>query len=758
VRRALEALLAAAQLERNERIRAALGEDAAQVEASLFAVLLKVALAFTLAETGRIPQRAGTSTLAAWLGAAEDWSRRAGAGSALLFGDQRSALEDPAVIEQWLGGARLDAVSRALAGGAPGAVYEGLLALRLRRLEGASLPLGPTAACVSAATVLKEPPAVRSKWLQRELGLPKSTVQRLASALSRARTEHEMLEALAPLAVRGKQPLAAGALVIDASVHRRRSGSHYTPDALAAKVVARTLGPLVDGASSERLRSLRVCDPAMGSGAFLEQAAKLLSAALASAWHRERSGEVDGEGSIERLALGVVITECLFGVDKDAVAADLARACLAGLAAADGGAPPDLSAHLRTGDGLVGRVHVSDAPPLFPTTGLAGFDWASEFPGVFSERSAGFDACIGNPPWVAYAGRAAQPLDPALADYYGAHNPAFRGYRTLHGLFVRRAAELLRAGGRLGLVLPTSVADLAGYAPTREAHDALCDVDPDLLDFGDGAFSGVFQPCMALTSTRRQRAKDGRTSQPGAIWPLGRSDLDRGAARLLERLDELPKLPGQLFGERGLQTTGDDLSHLRKLALPAAPFVVPIREGGDVGEFRTGVPRTFLDPAGLRARFRDAAEWQAVSVLIRQTARYPIASLSDGVAFRNSILAGFAGDPWTAPALMAYLNSSVVRWFHYTRHRDARQGMPQLKIGHLRALPDIADARARQELDALGKTLGARNSGITVAERRTLDGAVEDAHRLTEAERGIVARWALANPPPVPRKAGGNLV
>jgi hypothetical protein len=257
---------------------------------------------------------------------------------------------------------------------------------------------------------------------------------------------------------------------------------------------------------------------------------------------------------------------------------------------------------------------------------------------------------------------------------------------------------------------------------------------------------------MALTSTRRQSASEGRAAIRGAIWPLGRSDLDATAARLLERLDGLPKLPAELFGERGFQSTGDDLSHLRKLDAPSEPFVVPIHEGGDIGEFRTGAPRTFLDPTGLRGRFRDAAEWRAVSVLIRQTARYPIASLSDGAAFRNSILAGFANDVWSAPAITAYLNSSVVRWYHYTRHRDARQGMPQLKIGHLRALPDIDDARARNELAAMGTALCKRNTGLADSERRALDDTVESALGLTEAEQEIVSKWARENPPPVRRK------
>ncbi len=594
--------------------------------------------------------------------------RRAGLGSLALTESPPPLLSDPAELSRWLAdsdvdvllGALVDEASGALAPESLGAIYEELLQLGIRRLDAGSICVRPSEVWVSARAVLSERPETRSKWLQRAASLPKSAVQQLAASLAAATTHDAVLAALAPLRASGTELGAAGQLVVDASVARRRSGSHYTRVELSRAVVARTLLPLVEGAASATIRSLRVCDPAMGSGAFLEQAARFLSEHLLAAWRLEGALEAAlPTADAAQEALRIVIADCLYGVDKDPVAADLARACLASLGSSPEGEPPNLSSHLRTGDALVGRARPREAARLFEER---GFHWHLEFPDVLDGSGSGFHACIGNPPWVAYVGRATQPLDPALARYYEAENPAFHGYRTLHGLFVRRAAELLRPGGRLGLVLPTSVADLAGYAPTRGAHDELCDVDPALIDFGDGAFEGVFQPCMGLTSTRRPHIG----SCKGAEWPLARSDLDAVAQRLLDRLEALPKLSSDLFGERGFQTTGNDHSHLRRLAEPEGPFVVPIREGTDVGEFALRAPRTFLDPRGLRGRFRPAADWQRVPVLIRQTARYPIAALSDGAAFRNSILAGFTTDDWPAPALVAYLNSNAIRWYHYS--------------------------------------------------------------------------------------------
>ncbi len=626
-----------------------------------------------------------------------------------------------------------------------GSIYEALLEVHVRKLDAPSVCFRTTRSWCSARDVLAQAPGDRASFVARVAELSRRDVTRVATPLARAKTEETALEVLRPFALRALG--VPGEVVVEPSLARRRSGSHYTPRPLSRLVLERTLAPLFDtSANSAAIAALRVCDPAMGSGAFLVEAATLLAERLEAAWNAE--GVLAANGT----ALRTVVERCLFGVDVDPVAVDLARIALARLTTSDGEPPPDLSSHLKCGDALLGDVpgeyRVAEQRELVPST-LARFHWPVEFADVFGSDRPGFDACVGNPPWVAYVGRAAQPLAPELARYYEQVNPAFHGYRTLHGLFVRRAAELVRAGGRIGLVLPTSVADLDGYGPTRSAHDALADADRALYDFGDGAFRGVFQPSMALTSTRRSNSVPQKNK--GAPWALARTDLDDLAASLLARLDAFPKLDESLFGERGFQSTASDASRLCRLAAARAPFVVPIREGVDIAEFRARAPRTFLDPTNLAGKWRPDAEWKTVRVLVRQTARYPIAALADGTAFRNSVLAGFSTAKWTPHALVAYLNSSVARWYHYVRHRDARQGMPQLKIGHLRALPDLADEATRAALDALGARVAVRNTGIVPDERSELDRIVFEGLDFAPGERDLVSRWMKENPPPKPR-------
>lgn len=99
----------------------------------------------------------------------------------------------------------------------------------------------------------------------------------------------------------------------------------------------------------------------------------------------------------------------------------------------------------------------------------------------------GFDAIVGNPPWVSYAGKAAQPIADRRRAWYDAFYASFAGYKNLQGLFLERIASVGHTDARLGVVLPSSMAELKGYAPTRAAFDRAVVSDPSLPDLGEAA-------------------------------------------------------------------------------------------------------------------------------------------------------------------------------------------------------------------------------------------------------------------------------
>ncbi len=538
---------------------------------------------------------------------------------------------------------------------------------------------------------------------------------------------------------------------------RKATGAHYTPRAVTEPVVRRTLEPLVyigpaEGLpqarwtlrTSAEILALRVCDLAMGTGAFLLQACRYLSARLLEAWTLESRAGTDQRPAH---ALRLVARRCLYGVDKNPVAVDIARRSLWLLAGDDTDALDFVHPALRCGDALLGHAPRDDAPWTAPPADAGPcFHWAAEFSEVFTAGAGkGFSAVVGNPPWVSYAGRAGHPIDPGLRRYYARHYASFGGYPNLQGLFVERALTLLSPGGRLGVVLPSSMAELQGYRPARATHDRLAVCDQELPDFGDDGFREVFQPAMALLSTMRAHPTP---DAPGTAWPVRRRDLDAEALGILARM-EGPPLPPTLFGERGLRTVPADREHLRDVEDTTHGF--PLRTGSDIQAFQLGRPSIYADPTWYGPRLTEATRWADVTVLIRQTARVPIAVTTDGAAFRNSILAGFSDPNFPAGFLVAYLTSTPIRWWHYVRLRDARMGIPQVKIGHLRGIPAPRNTSTIAILAALGTTWSARNSGITVPEQSHLDQTVADDLALSHGDLARMHRDA-AGWIPVSRK------
>jgi len=200
--------------------------------------------------------------------------------------------------------------------------------------------------------------------------------------------------------------IPAGSVYVTAGADRRSSGTHYTPRLLTEPIVEHTLAPLVYTGPAEgwpkekwRLRTpadlleLKVCDKAMGSGAFLVQACRYLSERLVEAWEEVISEGVRSDkvslqarspthhaithhsplitpegnptddlsqsipaGADDRLILArrLVAERCLYGVDKNPLAVEMAKLSL-WLATLAKGRPFDFLDHaLKCGDSLVG--------------------------------------------------------------------------------------------------------------------------------------------------------------------------------------------------------------------------------------------------------------------------------------------------------------------------------------------------------------------------------------------------------------------
>ncbi len=323
------------------------------------------------------------------------------------FGARTAAAQDDLPRRVWFGTirlayqllSRLRADASGLRTGIPAHASPGWIGARnqaalLDRLR--ELPL--------AGLAVEDLGRVYEALLDREPGLavePMARLRRgkLEAVLPAAQADPYRIQPQAsrrsPRRVAWVEDIAPGRFYLRSIAGRKTSGSYYTPPDLVRFLVRETLGPQVEAVSpaadprpGELLR-LTVLDPAMGSGHFLIEACRFLGACLFDAcracagrslWGRVPAeigphlrGAEDGATAASAACRRLVAAQCLYGVDQDALAVEVARICL-WLEVADAGLCWEaLGRHLVHGDSLTGPA-LDDLPGLanpLPDGGLA---------------------------------------------------------------------------------------------------------------------------------------------------------------------------------------------------------------------------------------------------------------------------------------------------------------------------------------------------------------------------------------------------
>ena len=290
-----------------------------------------------------------------------------------------------------------------------GHVYEGLLDHSVRKVDTTMLGLVGKAgqepeielAELEAQHVLGRESLIA--WLKAETGKTPKQLERLLDGepsdadvqLLKVAVEHDgaLFDRILPYVglLRGDLRdvpivLLGGSIVVTQTSTRRDGGIEYTTRALADEVAQHALERLVyspgpqdtDDASSWRLRSsseiaaLKVCDPAVGSGSILVAAGRFLADRLVEAWQAEGAEQASGDPDEVRVAARRVVADrCLYGVDRDPLAVEMAKLSL-WLTTMSKDRPFTFLDHaIRAGDALLGVTEIDQVRwmHLDPTAG-----------------------------------------------------------------------------------------------------------------------------------------------------------------------------------------------------------------------------------------------------------------------------------------------------------------------------------------------------------------------------------------------------
>ena len=269
-----------------------------------------------------------------------------------------------------------------------GSVYEAMMGYEVERASGRSIAVRPKHVVVDVDALLAMDGAQRVKWLRDQADSDLTGTP--ATALKTAATPEDIVAALgrrvSPRSLDDTATprlMAPGTLYLQPGEERRRTGSHYTPRELTEPIVRTTLRPVLealgDRPTPEQILNLKVCDPAMGSGAFLVECCRQLAERVVAAWEVHGTmPEMPPDEEPLLHARRLVAQRCLYGVDKNPFAVSLAKLSLWLVTLARDHAFTFIDHALKHGDSLVGLTRKQIAAFHWKTKASDQIDWIAE--------------------------------------------------------------------------------------------------------------------------------------------------------------------------------------------------------------------------------------------------------------------------------------------------------------------------------------------------------------------------------------------
>ena len=532
-----------------------------------------------------------------------------------------------------------------------------------------------------------------------------------------------------------------GAAVDRTATKRKKEGIFYTPGYITKYLVDQTLGAyLVD--HPDRLETVRILDPACGSGAFLNQAHTFMKNAYAT-----RRAEIEARDS-PRLrrdfaadwvyANDSALLRHLYGVDLSTESIEITKLSL-WLKTAKATEPlQNLDANIRVGNSLI------DDPAV---AGRHAFTWDEEFGDIMA--AGGFDVIIGNPPWVfARSGRLRQEEK----DYYYRNYEIANYQLNTYALFIEQSYRMLRPGGKLGFIVPNTWLTIISFEPLRRF---LLEQTADLqiINVYGRVFDEAHVDCCLLLFTKGSPTEvttgEMHDLRVEKFAPLAPEDLTSAGTAiinisLVKRRDALDIIrtinaashpltryatvkTGFVAYEVGkgkpAQTKEMKDARVYHSAKREGEGWFTYLDGRDVRRYGLGWSRQFVKYGDNLAAPRDKALYQTERILVRQIPSRPPCAINAAYTDtdmllndRNSnIVLNFTIRP---QAILGILNSRVTSyWFAYTFDKFQRDTFPQFKLAELEQFPIPVNITDHEEeltsyVDALTDSGNARAEAL----------------------------------------------
>lgn len=209
------------------------------------------------------------------------------------------------------------------------------------------------------------------------------------------------------------------------SKKRKDHGIYYTPEFIVDYIIKNTLVPVLDKCQTvEQLMSVKILDPACGSGSFLIKA-------VHAVWQRYYEMGDRVSPTMRKIQ---ILLQNIYGVDLDQQAVEIARLNLLIDAIEEKIMLPSLAKNIKHGNSLL-----SEGADF-------SFNWKEEFPEVF--KQGGFDVIIGNPPYLKELDNK-ELFQEIRGSSFGKY---YQGKMDFWYFFLHRSIEILKDEGLMGFI------------------------------------------------------------------------------------------------------------------------------------------------------------------------------------------------------------------------------------------------------------------------------------------------------------------
>lgn len=458
---------------------------------------------------------------------------------------------------------------------------------------------------------------------------------------------------------------------------RKKDGVFYTPKYITKYIVDNTVGKLCEDKKTELgiideeyakgrrnrkkdtikkldtalqtyrewLMNITICDPACGSGSFLNQALEFLIEE--HAYIDELNAQLMGASIVFQDVSNHILENNIYGVDINDESVDIAKLSLWLRTAQKGRKLTSLNNNIKCGNSLV------DDPEI---AGEKAFNWQQEFPKIFAK--GGFDVIIGNPPYVQVS---------EYQEYYS-ENYYTSKCGDLYAVFYEKGFEILKNKGAFSFITPSLFIKGIRYETLRTyllENTEIIDID----DKGDGVFADVQMPTAIFVAIKNKlENQDWLKYIPGG-------DLTSKMLLDSKPLEEFSSI------KRGLEI-GKNKVH----SYNTEP--VKILTGEDVERY--GIKSYQSIETKIYDEFKkDNKFFESKRIVIRETGNRITSLIVDENVQQNRSLYSILidEDKFKYEYFLAIINSTLMQFFYKSKFAANTDVFPKIRIAQVKDLP-----------------------------------------------------------------------